>query len=176
MSWIRIRICISPYGSGSDFYYTNPDPQIRIRITGFETVINPLFDFSPKSSSVYPPWKSVAELFHFLVDSGSGLFNIPSAPAQTPSPKYFRHYPQNLYWSLQKFIIRKVRFWLQTKKNLTRAASSPQHCFKCLTLFSHHSFYPPHPPCFFAHCDSLILSLYLCILVCLCPSPPRNSC
>ena len=31
MSWIRI--CISPYGSGSDFYYTNPDPQIRIRIT-----------------------------------------------------------------------------------------------------------------------------------------------
>ena len=32
MSWIRIRICISPYGSGSDFYYTNPDPQIRIRI------------------------------------------------------------------------------------------------------------------------------------------------
>ena len=29
-SWIRIRICISPYGSGagsgSDFYYTNPDP------------------------------------------------------------------------------------------------------------------------------------------------------
>ena len=30
MSWIRI--CISPYGSGSDFYYTNPDPQIRIQI------------------------------------------------------------------------------------------------------------------------------------------------
>ena len=32
MSWIRIRICISPYVSGSDFYYTYPDPQIRIRI------------------------------------------------------------------------------------------------------------------------------------------------
>ena len=24
LSWIRI--CISPYGSGSGFYYTNPDP------------------------------------------------------------------------------------------------------------------------------------------------------
>ena len=34
MSWIRIRICISPYGSGSDFYYTNPDPQIRIHKSG----------------------------------------------------------------------------------------------------------------------------------------------
>ena len=35
MSWIRIWICISPYGSGSgaDFYYSNPDPTIRIRIT-----------------------------------------------------------------------------------------------------------------------------------------------
>ena len=44
MSWIRIRICISPYGSvfGSDFYYTNPDPQIliRIRITGFRTYLS----------------------------------------------------------------------------------------------------------------------------------------
>ena len=26
MSWIRIQICISPFGSGSDFYETNPDP------------------------------------------------------------------------------------------------------------------------------------------------------
>ena len=28
ISWIRIRICISPYGSGSGskFYYKNPDP------------------------------------------------------------------------------------------------------------------------------------------------------
>ena len=34
MSWIRIHI--SPYGSRYDFSYTNPDPQIqiRIRITG----------------------------------------------------------------------------------------------------------------------------------------------
>ena len=35
MSWLRIRILISPYGYESDFYYTNPDPRIqnRIRIT-----------------------------------------------------------------------------------------------------------------------------------------------
>ena len=33
MSWIRIRI--SPYGSGSSFYYTDPDPRIRIHITVF---------------------------------------------------------------------------------------------------------------------------------------------
>ena len=32
MSLIRIRICISPNGSG--YYYTNPDPRIWIRITG----------------------------------------------------------------------------------------------------------------------------------------------
>ena len=32
MSWIRIRTGISPNGSGSDFYNTNPDP--RIQITG----------------------------------------------------------------------------------------------------------------------------------------------
>jgi len=33
MSWIRIRI--SPYGSVSSFYYTDPDPRIRIHITVF---------------------------------------------------------------------------------------------------------------------------------------------
>ena len=33
MSWIRIHI--SPYGSGSSFYYTDPDPRIRIHITVF---------------------------------------------------------------------------------------------------------------------------------------------
>ena len=32
MSWIRIRICISPNGSG--YNYTNPDPRIWIRISG----------------------------------------------------------------------------------------------------------------------------------------------
>ena len=33
MSWIRIRIRSSPYGSGSEFYNTNPDPRIQICIT-----------------------------------------------------------------------------------------------------------------------------------------------
>ena len=36
LSWIEIRICISPYGSGSgsesDFYYTNPDPHHRLLV------------------------------------------------------------------------------------------------------------------------------------------------
>ena len=34
-SWIRI--CISPYGFGSDCYYPNPDTRIQIPITEFDT-------------------------------------------------------------------------------------------------------------------------------------------
>ena len=47
MSWIRIRIRISPdeSGSGFDFYHTNPDPRIRtqIRIAACKCIFSSLF-------------------------------------------------------------------------------------------------------------------------------------
>ena len=46
MSWIRIRTGISPYGSGSDFLKTNPDP--RIRITAYQ-------QYSIGSKYIHPP-------------------------------------------------------------------------------------------------------------------------
>ena len=50
MLWIRIRI--SPYGSGSDFYNADPDPRNRIRITNLNCTIRIKWE-SPVQTEIF---------------------------------------------------------------------------------------------------------------------------
>ena len=104
MSWIRIRICISPYGSRYDFYYTNPDPWIPIRITA---IIFWKFEYLFKILRVCWCWVVVA----WLPDCGMKLspFSSDAALSAPPPPTHpqtkiiplhfqpiFSRYPANL--------------------------------------------------------------------------------
>ena len=73
MSLIRIRICISPNGSG--YYYTNPDPRIWIPITGSSLAVYGCIsgDPDPFCSSDRPDrppfrisWRGETEINNFL--------------------------------------------------------------------------------------------------------------
>ena len=104
MSWIRIRICISPYGSRYDFYYTNPDPWIGIRITA---IIFWKFEYLFEILRVCWCWVVVA----WLPDCGMKLspFSSDAALSAPPPPTHpqtkiiplhfqpiFSRYPANL--------------------------------------------------------------------------------
>ena len=55
MSWIRIRtVPISPYGSGSDFYYTNPDPHQSVGYIRYKVCVNIEMWAISKGVELYP--------------------------------------------------------------------------------------------------------------------------
>ena len=82
MSWIRIRIRISPdeSGSGFDFYHTNPDPRIRtqIRIAACKCIFSSLFVKHVDSKSALHV-KSAHQNEAFFQD----FFFLPNCQART---------------------------------------------------------------------------------------------
>ena len=76
MSWIRIRICISPYGSGSDLSgSTNPDPDPHhwLTVGNYRTRrLRIYFDILKKIPPSPPParpWHCISSIFLILAPS-----------------------------------------------------------------------------------------------------------
>ena len=92
MSWIRILICISPYGSRSEFYYTNPDPQIRIRI---RIIVSDTchFDFGRLLAYCRSCW-NIRITFADLVPVGSVWFVVCPGSGSWYLPTYFSIFPK----------------------------------------------------------------------------------
>ena len=97
-NWIRI----SPYGSGSEFYYTNPDPRIRIHITEFSAgpwwAKIELFVLRNNITMSFQecfPWPGCGErgdhLGHEIFGGGSCKFSVPVLHLQLRISEGLRH-------------------------------------------------------------------------------------
>ena len=90
-----VRICtgyrsgdlrISPYGSGSDFYNTNPDPRIRIRITAQKRIS--YFKTGEHKSIRHLDWKIIIYYLLYKNRNCCGLRNCVLCKMSVQYPLY----------------------------------------------------------------------------------------